>query len=163
MNQEIKYLLFIFVTFGIGSIILQSVLTPYLEIYSWRPDFVLVIVLLIGRRFGSVTGSTLGFIMGLLQDSLTAMPVGITALPKAMAGYATGKMGDLKLEGSVNFLWFIFFIFLHEFVFYAVMQFKMDISFAYLVYSRVFPNTIYTTIILLVTYSFSNKFFTDAT
>lgn len=161
MNQEIKYTLFILLTFGIGAVILQSMLAPYIEVNAWRPDFVLVIVLLVGRRFGSVTGSTAGFVLGLLQDSLTAMPIGITALPKALAGYASGKMNSLKLEGTVNFLWFIFFIFLHEFIFYIIFQFKIELSLTYLVYSRVFPNTIYTTIILLITYITTQKYFTE--
>lgn len=162
MNQEIKYTLFIFLTFGIGSLLLQSILVPYLEISVWKPDFVLIVVLLMGKRFGSVTGSTAGFILGLFQDALSPLPVGITALPKALAGYASGKMINLKLEGAINFLWFILFILVHETLFYFILQFKLESSFGYLIYSRVFPNTIYTTVMLSVTYISTQKYFAES-
>lgn len=162
MNQEIKYFLFIFITFGIGSVLIQGLVVPYIAIGSvWKPDLVVIIVLLIGKRFGSVAGSTTGFILGLVQDSLTTMPIGITALPKVMAGYSAGKMSVLKFEGSVNFLWFISIIFLHEFVFYFILQFKTDIAFTYLIYSRIFPNTIYTTLMMFITYFSTQKYFTE--
>ena len=55
MNQEIKYFLFIFITFGIGSVLIQGLVVPYIAIGSvWKPDLVVIIVLLIGKRFGSV-------------------------------------------------------------------------------------------------------------
>ena len=162
MNQEIKYYLFIIVTFGLGAVLIQGLVVPYIAIADvWKPDLVLIIVLLIGKRFGSVSGSTAGFILGLLQDSLTAMPIGVSALPKVMAGYGSGKMTALKFEGSVNFLWFISFIFLHEFIFYFILQFKTDIAFTYLIYSRIFPNTIYTTVMMAITYFSTQKYFTE--
>ncbi|KAA3611136.1 MAG: rod shape-determining protein MreD [Calditrichaeota bacterium] len=162
MNQELKYFLFIIITFGIGSVLVQGIAVPYIEIAGgWKPDLVLIIVLLIGKRFGSVAGSTSGFILGLIQDSLTAMPIGITALPKVMAGYASGKMTTLKFEGSVNFLWFIAFIFLHEFIFYFILQFKTDLTFTYLIYSRIFPNTIYSTVMMGITYFLTQKYFAE--
>ncbi|MCB0281970.1 MAG: rod shape-determining protein MreD [Calditrichaeota bacterium] len=162
MNQEIKYTLFIFATFGIGSVLLQGILVPYLEINVWKPDFVLIVVLMMGKRFGAVTGSTAGFLLGILQDSLSPLPIGITALPKALAGYASGKMNNLKLEGAINFLWFIVFIFVHEAIFYFILQFKLDQSYVYLIYSRVFPNTIYSTVMLSITYLSAQKYFTEA-
>ncbi len=162
MNQEIKYFLFITITFGIGSVLVQGLIVPYIAIAGiWKPDLVIIIVLLIGKRFGSVAGSTAGFVLGILQDSLTAMPIGITALPKVMAGYASGKMTTLKFEGSVNLLWFILFIFFHELIFYFILQFKTDTSFTYLIYSRIFPNTIYTTIMMGITYFSTQKYFTE--
>jgi len=162
MNQEIKYYLFIIITFGLGSVLIQGLIVPYIAIAGvWKPDLVIIIVLLIGRRFGSVAGSTSGFVLGLLQDSLTAMPIGITALPKVLAGYAAGKMVTFKFEGSVNFLWFIFLIFTHEFIFYFVIQFKTDITFTYLLYSRIFPNTIYSTVMMVITYFSTQKYFAE--
>lgn len=162
MNQEIKYYIFILLTFGLGSVLLQGLIVPYIAVGSvWKPDLVVIIVLLIGKRFGSVGGSTAGFVLGLLQDSLTAMPIGISAIPKVLIGYATGKMTALKFEGSVNFLWFIFLLFFHEFIFYFILQFKTDITFTYLIYSRIFPNTIYGSIMMVITYFSTQKYFAD--
>ena len=54
MNHEQKYYLTVFLIFGIGAVLIQGIFVPYLEITVWRPDFVLVIVLLIGKRFGCI-------------------------------------------------------------------------------------------------------------
>lgn len=161
MNQEIKYFLVILFAFGITTIIFQSFFVPVIEINSWQPDMVLVIVLLIGKRFGSTGGTTAGFVLGIIQDALSAGPVGITALPKVLVGYATGKINILKFEGTVLFLWFILLTFLHEFIYYFILQFKMDVSFTYLIYSRIFPNTIYTTTMLLITYFSTQNYFSE--
>jgi len=161
MNHDIKYFATLFLILGIGSVIIQSQFVPFLEINVWRPDLVLIIVLFMGKRFGSTYGSTVGFILGILQDSLTSMPIGITALPKAIAGYGSGKIRVFHLGGMMYMVWFVVMIFIHELVVYAFMQFKIEISYAFLVYSRVFPNTIYTMIMLLIANIFLKKYFSD--
>jgi len=161
MHHETRYLIYILIIFGISSIILQSFVVPLIEISGWRPDFVLIIVLLISKRFGTVSGSTSGFILGILQDSLTALPVGITAFPKVIVGYALGKFKVMRLEGAMYYLWFIIMIFLHEFIFYGLIQFKMDIDFSQLLYTRVFPNTVYSSIMLFLVNLFTHKFFRE--
>ncbi len=161
MSSDLRYLLLIVVVFGIGAIVFQSVLVPFIEIDVWKPDMVLVVVLLIGKRFGSMSGSSAGFVLGLLQDALSAQALGITALPKALAGYGAGKINPLRLEGTAHYLWFLLFVFLHELIFYFILQFKLELTFTYLIYSRVFPNTVYTFIMLFVTQLFTQKIFSE--
>lgn len=161
MKSDNKYLLFILVVFGGGSVLLQSTLVPLMEIHVWKPDLVLIIVLLTGRRFKSISGSTAGFILGTLQDSLTGMPIGITAIPKVIAGYASGKTHLWRLEGTMYYIWFVVLILLHEMIAFAFFQFKIELPYTFLLYSRIFPNTIYTTIMLFVVNSFTRKYFTD--
>jgi len=161
MNHEQKYYLTILVIFGIGSVIVQSFFVPYLEITVWRPDFVLVIVLLIGKRFGCIQGSAAGFFLGVLTDSLTSMPVGISALPKALVGYSSGKMKSVGISGTMYIVWFVLMILVHEIIIYLFLQFKTELPFAHLLYSRVFPNTIYTTVMLFVVSFFLKKYFTE--
>lgn len=161
MNQEVKYFLFVLLLFGISAIIMQSLVVPLIEVNLWQPDLVLVIVLLIGKRFDAIKGSTAGFVLGVLQDSLSPLPVGITALPKAIVGYASGKTKSLRLEGTTYYLWFILLIFIHEVIVYLFLQYKTDLNFTYLLYSRVFPNTVYTTLMLFIVNLFSGKYFTE--
>lgn len=161
MNYEIKYLFFIMLVFGIGAIVAQGVLAPLIEINVWRPDFVLIVVLLISKRFGSVPGSTSGFILGILQDALTSMSVGITAFPKAIVGYALGKAKSMKLEGAMYYLWFVLMILIHELIYYGLLQFKLDASYSYLIFSRVFPNTVYSTLMLILIHMFTYKYFKE--
>ena len=161
MDQDTKYYFFIISAFGVSSIILQSILVPLIEITVWRPDLVLVIVLLMGKRFGSAGGSTAGFILGLVQDSLSGMPVGITAMPKAIAGYYSGKTKGSGQSGTVHYVFFIVLILLHELITYAFFQYKTDLSYLYLLYSRIFPNSAYTMIMLFIINVFFKKYFTE--
>jgi len=161
MNHDLKYYFTLFIIFGVGAVIVQSQFVPFMEINVWRPDLVLILVLFFGRRFGSIQGSTSGFILGLLQDALTSMPIGISALPKALSGYAAGKIKSLHLGGNMYLVWFMLMIFIHELIVYLFLQFKSEISYTFLVYSRVFPNTIYTTVMLIFSNFFLKKYFTD--
>lgn len=161
MNHEQKYFITLFIIFGFGSVVLQSLLVPYIEISVWRPDLVVVVVLMIGKRFGCIQGSTAGFILGIFQDSLTSMPVGISALPKAIIGYTSGKMKGVGVGGTMYIVWFVLMIFIHEFIIYLFMQFKTELQFTFLVYSRVFPNTVYTTIMFFILSFFLKKYFAE--
>jgi len=161
VNHEQKYFIIILVIFGVGSILVQSFFVPYLEITIWRPDIVLVIVLLMGKRFGSIQGSSAGFFLGILMDSLTSMPVGISALPKAIVGYTSGKMKTVGISGTMYIVWFVIMILIHEIIIYLFLQYKTDLPFAQLLYSRVFPNTIYTTVMFFVVSFFLKKYFTE--
>jgi rod shape-determining protein MreD len=161
MHHEIRYLLYILFIFGTIAIVLQAVLVPLIEITVWRPDFVLILVLLISKRFGTVSGSTSGFLLGIIQDALTALPLGITAFPKAIVGYALGKFKSMRLETGMYYLWFVILIFIHELIYYGLLQFKMDESFTYLIFSRVFPNTVYSTVMLFLVNLFTHKYFRE--
>ena len=161
MNHEQKYFITIFVIFGFGSVLLQSLFVPYLEIANWHPDLVVVLVLLIGKRFGCIQGSTAGFILGAVQDSLTSLPVGISALPKSIIGYTSGKMKSVGVGGTMYTVWFVLMIFIHELIIYMFLQFKTEIPFAQLLYNRAFPNTIYTTVMFFIVSFFLRKYFTE--
>ncbi len=161
MNSDSKYAIFLIIVFGIASVVLQTTLSPVIEINGWHPDFVLIIVLLIGKRFDSVTGSLSGFFLGILQDSLSPLPFGISALSKSIIGYAAGKTKRFHFEGIINYLWILFLIFLNELIFYYFFQFKSLLSFDTLIFSRVFPNTLYTTLILFFTMIFIGKYFNE--
>jgi rod shape-determining protein MreD len=161
MNHELKYALTLFFGFGILTLLLQSMVAGLIEINIWRPDFVLAFLLLFSKRFGSSAGSSAGFFLGVIQDSLSPLPIGITMLPKSIAGYLAGKSNSFRLEGTSYYLLFIFIIFLHEAVTYFFLQYKLDLSYLFLVYSRVFPNTVYTMVILVVFNFFFGKYFTE--
>ncbi len=161
MKSEHKYFLLILFVFGTGSLLVQSLIAPMMDIGLSRPDLVLVVVLLMGKRFRSIPGSSAGFILGLIQDSLTGMPVGITAIPKVLVGYAAGKTKSFRLEGTLYYIWFVFLILLHEMITFTFFQFKADIPYSVLLYTRVFPNTVYTTIMLFVVNFFTQKYFIE--
>ncbi len=61
------------------------------------PDLVLLVVVHVSFMNSSVTGSTAGFISGLMLDFLSASPVGLNAFTKTVTGFIAGR-----LSGSFN-------------------------------------------------------------
>jgi len=60
---------------GLLAILIQAFFVPIIEIGIWRPNIVLIAVLFIGYRFGMIPGALAGFILGLLQDALSPLPL----------------------------------------------------------------------------------------
>ena len=71
MNQENKFLIFVTLVFGISSVVIQSLIVPMIEVNLWRPDIVLVIVLLSGKRFGSAKGTPASLQLAKLMATIT--------------------------------------------------------------------------------------------
>jgi len=61
------------------------------------PDLVLLAVVFVSFLNSPVTGSTAGFLSGLLLDFFSAAPVGLNAFTKTVTGYVAGR-----LSGSFN-------------------------------------------------------------
>ena len=70
--------------------LLQSVIGPTLPLVRGRPDLVLVVVLAWSMLRGSGEGAFVGFLGGVLLDSVTYTPFGITAALLGLLGYLTG-------------------------------------------------------------------------
>ncbi len=70
--------------------LLQSVMGPSLPVVRGRPDLVLVVVLAWSMLRGSGEGAFIGFLGGVLLDSVTYTPFGINAALLGLAGYLTG-------------------------------------------------------------------------
>jgi rod shape-determining protein MreD len=70
--------------------LLQSVLGASLPLVRGRPDFVLVVVLAWAMLRGSGEGAAVGFLGGLLLDSVTYTPFGINTALFGLIGYSAG-------------------------------------------------------------------------
>jgi len=68
----------------------QSVLGPSLPVVRGRPDLVLVVVMAWAMLRGSGEGAFVGFLGGLLLDSVTYTPFGINTALFGLLGYAIG-------------------------------------------------------------------------
>jgi rod shape-determining protein MreD len=74
---------------AVGAL-LQSVAGPSLPLVRGRPDTVLVVVLAWSMLRGSGEGAFVGFLGGVLLDSVTYTPFGINAALFGLLGYFTG-------------------------------------------------------------------------
>jgi rod shape-determining protein MreD len=70
--------------------LLQSLIGPRLPLVPGRPDFVLVVVLAWAMLRGSNEGAFVGFLGGVLLDSVTYTQFGINAALFGLLGYFTG-------------------------------------------------------------------------
>lgn len=81
----------------------QSLVGPTLPLLNSRPDFPLVLVLAWAMLRGPNEGAAVGFITGLLLDSVSYTPFGVNGALLGIAGYVVG-LGETNLyRGNVAY------------------------------------------------------------
>ena len=129
---------------GLAGLIIQAFFIPLLEIGVWRPDVIILIVIFIGFRYGVIPGILTGFTLGLFQDSLSPLPMGVSSLANSIIGFAAGQIQQLKFAYNAKILALVILILIQGLIFYFFVQIQSDLGYGYLILTRVFPNTIYT-------------------
>jgi rod shape-determining protein MreD len=143
---------------GLVSLLLQAFFVPIIEIGVWRPDLVLLAILFIGYRYGVIAGILSGFILGILQDSMSPLPLGISSLANSIIGFAAGQIRQFKLAYNARILASVILILIQGCIFYFFYLFRSETTYGYLLLTRVFPNTIYTFLIgLLISFFIGSK------
>ncbi len=78
---------------GLAVLFLQMILSDFLTIRGLRPDFILIFVVYLSLRWGSLTGVVAGFILGLVEDILSAGSLmGLAPLTKSLTGFLVGRL-----------------------------------------------------------------------
>ena len=150
MTGESGYKLLQATGVGLIALILQLSFVPMISIGAWRPDLIVLVTIFIGLRFGVSAGTVAGFLLGVLQDSFSPIPVGISALANTVVGFLAGQVRQMRLAYNAKIFAVIILILLQMSIFYLVYQVQTDISYLYLVATRVFPNTVYTFLIAIL-------------
>jgi rod shape-determining protein MreD len=135
---------------GLIAILIQAFFIPLIEIGVWRPDIVLLSVLYIGYRYGMISGALVGFILGVIQDALSPLPLGMSSMANSIIGFSAGQVRQLKLALNARILASVILILLNGCIFYFFYQLRSEATFLYLLLTRIFPNTVYTFIIGLL-------------
>ncbi|MGD1830662.1 MAG: rod shape-determining protein MreD [Spirochaetaceae bacterium] len=71
-------------------VLLQSTLLQHISFYGILPDLVLIFVLFISLKGGSIKGEVIGFSGGLLLDFLSLSPLGFHCFIYAVIGFLAG-------------------------------------------------------------------------
>ena len=146
------------VIIGLVALLLQAFFVPIIEIGVWRPDIVLLAVIYIGYRYGVIPGILSGFILGLIQDSMSPLPLGTTSFVNSLIGFVAGQIRQFKLAYNARILTTVILILAQGCLFFFFYQFNSEANYGYLLLTRVFPNTVYTFIIgLLISFFTSSK------
>jgi rod shape-determining protein MreD len=84
-----------------AAVILELMFFRQVEVAAGSPDLVLVLVVSAALLRGPTLGAVAGFWGGLLFDALTFnTPLGLTALVLTLAGYWTGRLGQVMSKSS---------------------------------------------------------------
>ena len=87
---------------AVGASLLSSTLLSWVTVAGVKPDLALVIVALMAMRRGSMPGQIAGFASGLLADTISVAPLGLTAMARTVVGYVIGRM-----EGLISVDWLL--------------------------------------------------------
>ena len=93
------------IAFGLllAAALVQSIVGETLPLLRSRPDFPLVLVVAWAVLRGSNEGAVVGFVGGLLLDTVSATPFGLNGALLGIAGYATGLPEANVYRGNFPF------------------------------------------------------------
>ena len=131
------------------TLIAQVALVPRIAISGIRPDLTVLLVVLAGMRGGPITGTLVGFFLGLLQDLLVPQTLGMNALAKAVVGWQVGKISrQLAAEGPPLYLGLVAAaVLVHDFI-YLLCFTRLDLGrFFVMFFTHAIPTAIYTGIV----------------
>jgi rod shape-determining protein MreD len=80
------------------ALLLQQTLVRIISIGSIQPDLMLVVLVSISMRYGSVVGLFSGLTIGLIQDVYAIEAMGANALAKCLVGYVTGLLDEKVIK-----------------------------------------------------------------
>jgi rod shape-determining protein MreD len=75
----------------LAAVLLQITFFSYLSIFGTSPDFVVVVIAVIGLLGGAVIGAVTGFAAGLLLDIALLETLGVASLILLFVGYFAGR------------------------------------------------------------------------
>ena len=94
----------------IAALLLQSTLAETISIYQIKPDFVLIVVVLMSFTDGRIMGTVFGFLAGWLQDVYSPEFLGLNALCKTVIGFLVGYASGGVLEANILVQGIVLFI-----------------------------------------------------
>jgi rod shape-determining protein MreD len=127
------------------GLILQQTLVRIISIGAIKPDVILVILVAVSLRYGSIVGLFSGMTIGLIQDVYAIDTLGANAMAKCMVGYFTGLLDEKVIKVMpVTKVFFLAVAFLvHDGIFALAAGFPAS-SFAEALIHRTLPSGLYT-------------------
>jgi rod shape-determining protein MreD len=152
-------------SFLILALILQQTLVRIISIGSIRPDLVMVVLVAVSMRYGSVVGLFSGLTIGLIQDVYAIEALGANGMAKCMVGYFTGLLDEkvIKVMPATKVLFLAVAFLVHDTV-YSLAAGYHGMAFWDAMLHKTVPSGIYTLLVgslvfyFLVTPSRSESF-----
>lgn len=129
------------------AVMLQLTIVRYIEILYWRPDLILIILVLFSLRLGPNWGMSVGFFLGLMQDLTSTHFIGLAALSKTVAGFISGSLAGKFAARTEYLLTLLISGLIHDFVYFFIYTLGENFSIQSLLILYTFPNLMYTIIL----------------
>lgn len=135
-------------SFLVLGLILQQTLVRIISIGSIKPDVILVILVAVSLRYGSVVGLFSGMTIGLIQDVYAIDALGANAMAKCLVGYFTGLLDEriIKIMPATKVLFLAVAFLFHDAIFALAAGFPGSAFWEALV-RRTVPSGIYTLLV----------------
>ena len=130
------------------ALILQQTVVRMISIGSIQPDLMLVVLVAISMRYGSVVGLFSGLTIGLIQDVYAIEALGANAMAKCLVGYFTGLLDEkvIKVMPATKVLFLAVAFLFHDIVYSLAAGFH-GMAFRDGLIRKTIPSEIYTLLI----------------
>lgn len=151
-NPIIRYILVF-----LAALFLQAIVVRYFEIVHWKPDLLLVVLVMFSIRRGRRAGSTAGFAVGVLNDLASGGLLGLGALARTVTGFVAGTI-TLFFRDRGQFIFTLFVSGLvQDFIYFYINTLGRDVLWNVIIFVHIIPNLLYTAIVGTVIYYFLDK------
>jgi rod shape-determining protein MreD len=135
-------------SFLVLGLILQQTLVQIISIGSIKPDLMLVILVAVSMRYGSVVGVFSGLTIGLIQDVYAIEALGANAMAKCLVGYFTGLLDEkvIKVMPATKVLFLAVAFLFHDIVYSLAAGFH-GMAFWEALLHKTIPSGIYTLLV----------------
>ncbi len=134
------------------AMMVQSTLGSRMEIQGARPDFALLMLMLLASRGNTVTSIMYGFIIGFLQDAYSPEFLGANAFAMSLMGFILGEFRErLAVEhAGVKFVSTFVAIMVHDTVYLSLYS-RFDFTLVVALFVRVsLSGALYTAVLGVV-------------
>lgn len=84
------------VALAVVTVVIQEAAISQISIFGISADLTPLMVMSVGLLSGSMTGAVMGFLTGLLVDTILVQTLGITSLLYIAIGYWSGRLRELR-------------------------------------------------------------------
>jgi rod shape-determining protein MreD len=150
MNKQIWKYILLFVI----ALLFQITFIRFIEILHWKPDLILIVLVIFSIEFGPNFGSTSGFISGLAGDLVSSHLIGLGALSKSITGYLSANLSRFFRERGQFILTLAISGLVHNLIYFFISTLGSDFSWHIIIFLYIIPNLFYTTIVGFFVYYF---------
>jgi len=137
------------------AFLLQVAVGPSIAILSVRPNFLLIVTIVMALVNGPVEGAVVGFCAGLLFDLIGTGPFGPAALVMCVVGYLAGILYErvfaqgwqlpVLVLAATSLFWEVCYLI-------VLLVLGQQISFFSALFTRAIPTVLYTTLIAVIVF-----------